>query len=65
VVTERQYKPCTFPGCQGRMILTHEEWEPDPALGQLVGGPLRRSSTWKCEADEAHREDALPADLVS
>ena len=62
---ERQYKPCTFPGCQSRMVLTHEEWEPDPALGQLVGGPLRRSSTWKCEADEPHQEDALPADRVS
>jgi len=62
---ERQYKPCTFPGCQGRMVLTHEEWEPDPSLGQLPGGPLRRSSTWKCEADDAHREDALPADRVS
>lgn len=47
------------------MVLTHEEWEPDPALGQLAGGPLRRSSTWKCEADEAHQEDALPADRVS
>jgi hypothetical protein len=65
VGAERRDKPCTFPGCQGRMVLTHEEWEPDPALGQLAGGPLRRSSTWTCETDEAHREDALPADRVS
>ena len=55
---ERQSKPCTFPGCQGRMVLTYEEWEPDIALGQLPGGPLRRSSTWICEIDEAHREEA-------
>jgi hypothetical protein len=46
------------------MILTHEEWEPDPALGQLPGGPTRRSSVWKCDADEAHREDAAPEDRV-
>ena len=40
------------------MVLTHEEWEPDIALGQLPGGPLRRSSTWICEIDKAHREEA-------
>lgn len=58
VGAERQYKPCTFPGCQGRMVLTYEEWDPDPSLGQLIGGPIRRSSAWKCEADDSHREDA-------
>ena len=57
-MTERQFKPCTFPDCSGRMVLTHEEWEPDPALGQLPGGPTRRSSVWKCEADDTHQEDA-------
>jgi hypothetical protein len=40
------------------MVLTHKEWDPDPSLGQLIGGPIRRSSTWICELDDAHTEDA-------
>ena len=63
-MVERQFKPCTFPDCPGRMVLTHEEWEPDPALGQLTGGPLRRSSVWKCELDDSHHEDASPSERV-
>jgi hypothetical protein len=46
------------------MVLTHEEWEPDPALGQLSGGPMRRSSVWTCEVDDTHREDAAPGERV-
>ena len=62
MVPERKTKPCTFPGCEGRMVLTHEESDPDPALGQLVGGPLRRGSFWTCEIDQTHRVEASSED---
>ncbi len=63
-MAERASKPCTFPNCQGVMILVHEEWEPDPSLGQLIGGPTRRASVWTCQADAAHREEALPQERL-
>ena len=63
-MAETRTKPCTFPECPGQMTFTHEEWETDPALGQLPGGPMRRSSSWKCDANDGHREEAAPEDRV-
>ena len=42
-------KPCTFPHCDGRMVLKRQTPKPD-----RVDEPSERFDFWECEKDDTH-----------
>ena len=54
MVNPRRTKPCTFPHCDGRMILKVAPDGPNQAMSQ---------ARWECDKDDSHLERPKPGEL--
>jgi len=57
--TPTQTKPCTFPHCNGRMLLTSSP-KIDPAIAVAAGEEIELYWFWLCDQEPSHTEAHRP-----
>ena len=57
MATPLRTKPCTFPLCEGRMVLSTDDVAVELSIGN-AGAPLQPEAArfWECDTDRSHVE---------
>jgi hypothetical protein len=63
MVIPARTKPCTFPGCDGRMVLTRDQAVASRTIVEESGEPSGVWWFWECDNDRSHIEHGT-ADAV-
>ena len=60
----RRTKSCTFPGCDGRMVLSTDDVALEHSLINAGAAQHRQAAWfWECDTDPSHIERASPDDI--
>ena len=63
MVSPPRTKPCTFPYCEGRMILKLDERRTNQQTRQTTAAAADPLWFWECDRDDTHLERAKPEEL--